>query len=365
MGDERQRDADHQALPQQPAFLNLPEGLRSFLLASPRAGASVSALLERDGLLVIDADEPLAAYYGHVPPRLHISAELAGFAAGVQTYATRRLGSAMICELGRVRFNPGSYLFPEKGNVDQYLHYRARLEAMAIESAFPAFVELSMTLPGFIPDWDALEQLTGLALEPVFSQWRSDGDTDAAVATLAEQVLELPYGNQAAADEDERSLKRHDLYRRDYTYTRGGFQDAGTPATQTDLSRLAHYDAPPPGHPDYAMYQQALAGVHQLDLEHNRIPDEYSERLAINLTMLAKQNGFSRIDHVMLSGRGNHAKYAENVFVVQGNLDEPSHERAFMKTVMGVRSDRPKQPCRKAGAAAPDPADPAGGSVQE
>ena len=111
-------------------------------------------------------------------------------------------------------------------------------------------------------------------------------------------------------------------------------------------------DAPPAGpprgvdldprdreHPDFALHQQALNLVHKHDEKLGRTPDEKSEQMAASLTNLAKENGLTRIDHVVFSfdsGRG--IKAGENVFVVQGELNNPAHDKAYMKTDVAVNT---------------------------
>ncbi|WP_323135325.1 XVIPCD domain-containing protein, partial [Dyella silvatica] len=74
--------------------------------------------------------------------------------------------------------------------------------------------------------------------------------------------------------------------------------------------------APPrldhPDHPDHAMFKQACAGVHQLDAEHGRKPDQHSTNLAGALTVAAKAGGMTRIDGVALSEDGSRAYAAQH-----------------------------------------------------
>lgn len=93
-----------------------------------------------------------------------------------------------------------------------------------------------------------------------------------------------------------------------------------------------------PGHPDHALYQQALTGVHRLDAEHNRTPDAASERLAASLTLLARQEGLTRIAHVVFSRQTDTVQAGENVFVVQGRMDDPAQHRGHMKTQITVET---------------------------
>jgi hypothetical protein len=56
-----------------------------------------------------------------------------------------------------------------------------------------------------------------------------------------------------------------------------------------------------PAHRDHGLYRQAYAGVRALDVQHQRIPDARSERLAASLAVAAKAAGLETIDHVVLS----------------------------------------------------------------
>lgn len=92
-------------------------------------------------------------------------------------------------------------------------------------------------------------------------------------------------------------------------------------------------------HPDYLLYSQIRGGVQHLDARQGRAPDEASDRLAASLLPLAKENGLTRVDHVMLSdGRNRDVAPGENVFLVQGRPDDPSMLRAHMPTQIATQT---------------------------
>ncbi|WP_434988969.1 XVIPCD domain-containing protein [Xanthomonas melonis] len=93
-----------------------------------------------------------------------------------------------------------------------------------------------------------------------------------------------------------------------------------------------------PGHPDHAMYQQIKGGVQKLDTEHGRQWDASSERMTASLLALAKEEGMSRVDHVVLNNPTSKLAGGERVFVVQGALNDPAHQRAHMPTVDAVQT---------------------------
>ena len=109
--------------------------------------------------------------------------------------------------------------------------------------------------------------------------------------------------------------------------------DAGTPpeATRTPMS-----DPTRPDHPDHALYVQSRDAVHRLDASLERAPDESSERMIASLACLARKHGLERIDHVLLGEQTGRFRPGENVFVVQGRLDDPAHARVHMETRRAV-----------------------------
>lgn len=87
-----------------------------------------------------------------------------------------------------------------------------------------------------------------------------------------------------------------------------------------------------PSHADHALYRQIRTGVEQLGSRNHHAWDESSERMTASLLVLAKQNGLERVDHVVLSEQRGNLQKGENVFLIQGQLADPAHTRAMMKT---------------------------------
>ncbi|WP_372360530.1 XVIPCD domain-containing protein [Xanthomonas axonopodis pv. poinsettiicola] len=80
------------------------------------------------------------------------------------------------------------------------------------------------------------------------------------------------------------------------------------------------------------LHRQAEDAVRRLEHGLGRDYDDNSARLAASSACLAKENGLSRIDHIVLSNQTASVGQGENVFVVEGALDNPAHMRAYMKT---------------------------------
>ncbi|WP_182657254.1 XVIPCD domain-containing protein [Stenotrophomonas lacuserhaii] len=93
-----------------------------------------------------------------------------------------------------------------------------------------------------------------------------------------------------------------------------------------------------PEHPDHALYQQVRAGVAALDARHGREFDETSERMTASLLVLAKDSGLERVDHVLLSQATPESHAGKNLFVVQGEPDNPAHLRASIPTEQAAQT---------------------------
>lgn len=93
-----------------------------------------------------------------------------------------------------------------------------------------------------------------------------------------------------------------------------------------------------PGHPDHPLYEQIRDGVAALDAKHGRSFDAISERMSASLLVLAKDNDLSRVDHVLLSNATMQNPAGHTVFLVQGELNDPSHARASMPTAQAAQT---------------------------
>ncbi|WP_416204236.1 XVIPCD domain-containing protein [Xanthomonas euvesicatoria] len=93
-----------------------------------------------------------------------------------------------------------------------------------------------------------------------------------------------------------------------------------------------------PGHADHSLYQQIRDGVQKLDAQRGRQWDASSERMTASLLALAKEEGLSRVDHVVLNNPTAQLAGGEKVFVVQGALNDPAHQRAHMSTMDAVQT---------------------------
>jgi hypothetical protein len=78
-----------------------------------------------------------------------------------------------------------------------------------------------------------------------------------------------------------------------------------------------------PAHAGHAMFQQAREGVHKIDAQMGRTPDQQSDNVAGALAAAAKANGLNRIDAVALSDNGAKAFAVEHV--IPNTLSRDAH----------------------------------------
>jgi hypothetical protein len=84
-------------------------------------------------------------------------------------------------------------------------------------------------------------------------------------------------------------------------------KDKPAAAPAAPSPRLDHQD-----HPDHAMYLLIRNGVHQIDAQQGRAPDQRSDNLAGALTIAAKTGGLKRVDEVVLSDDATRAYVAHH-----------------------------------------------------
>lgn len=92
------------------------------------------------------------------------------------------------------------------------------------------------------------------------------------------------------------------------------------------------------GDADRSLYMQIRAGVERLDAEHGKPWDESSQRMTASLLVLAKEQGLSRVDHVVLNNPTESLARGEMVFIVEGAMDDPAHRRGHMNTMDALRA---------------------------
>lgn len=125
-----------------------------------------------------------------------------------------------------------------------------------------------------------------------------------------------------------------------------GLDQRTLPSEQIERFRANHGQPLPPMPPRDAIieasldprYRQVETGVAALDAQHGRAFDARSERIAQSLYTLGREQDFQRVDHVVASidnGRG--VKAGDHLFIIQGKLDDPAHQRAMLPTVEALQ----------------------------
>lgn len=185
------------------------------------------------------------------------------------------------------------------------------------------------------------------AHEAVASSTLKEGSQGEDVRTLQEQLGKLGYagahGQSLHADGRFGPATRHavEAFQRDHHLLPDGM--AG-PMTQRQIDNQARQHAqatpakatsPPlnhPDHADHAVFRQAMSGVQKLDVQHGRPSDQRSENLAAALTVAARGQGLSKVDHVVMSDDGSRA------WAVQGTMDSPFKKMAAVDVGQAINT---------------------------
>lgn len=150
-------------------------------------------------------------------------------------------------------------------------------------------------------------------------QQGSRGD---AVRTLQTELVTLGYtdahGHPLKPDGDFGAHIRFavEAFQRDHHLTVDGKVGPHTQSALSEALKLHQQEVTlpltDPRHPDHRLFAQALAGVHRIDAEMGRTPDQHSKNLAAALTVAAKQHGLTRIDAVGISADGARTSILQN-----------------------------------------------------
>lgn len=328
-------------------FQEMPSRMQDWILHSSHASDDFAKFFQKGG--VIDPKDGVSLPYYHAtePPRIVVNKgaydALHGPDAERAIESELAMFTTLAHEIGHDKFNPGAVPFRGQGE-EEYVAYRAKLEASAAFNAFPIFTELKGH-DEFQPRWNQIGygQGGGLGTAAIHLDW-SKGVLidDQAIARLAAPIPNFPYTrNEPLADQNgDGILSQRDAYLRDYrammqrSPSTGGTQ-AGAPEQDRDQGRITPSQV---GHPDHGLYLQIAGHVREHDRQNGRPWDEVSQRMTASLLALAKEGGLSRVDHVVFSAENDRVAAGENVFVVQGRLDDPAHLRAHMKTDQAIRT---------------------------
>lgn len=103
--------------------------------------------------------------------------------------------------------------------------------------------------------------------------------------------------------------------------------------------RLERYGGAP-GRPvsNDPLLQQAEVATRRLDASLGREYDQHSACMAASAACLARRQGLTGIDHILLSVGNGRMAPGENLIVVQGDLRDPAHRLASMRTEDAVRT---------------------------
>ncbi|MGN7920188.1 XVIPCD domain-containing protein [Lysobacter sp. 22409] len=335
-------------LAEQPGFQALPQRTRDWILQSPHATADFAAFFEKGGRVEPASHVDLPYYHATEPPKIYISAktyaDLTGPDAPNRIDTELRLFATLAHEIGHDKHHTGTEPFRGK-TADEYVEYRSRLEAKTVFNAYPIFDDLQKSDPAFRAKWDAIGYGRGSGLEPagIYSEWKSGRiDDDAAIARLAAPIPNFPYTRREPLTDlsGDGVLTQRDAYLRDYAMlVRPPVSEQQTdPASRGQPQGAVSRSPTEPGHRDHGLYAQIAGHVRAQDQQHGRQWDQTSERLTASLLALSKEAGLTQVDHVVFSTRTDRVAAGENVFVVQGRLDDPAHLRAHMKTEEATRT---------------------------
>lgn len=334
------------SLKENPQFLSMPKRLQDWVGSSPHATAAFSDFFRKEGKFEPLAGAGLPYYNPSSPPTIVVDQAQWELSKDPQAseYPQRHLFATLAHEIGHDRYNTGNVLFPG-GSADDYVRYRAGLEAQAIFTAFPIFKDLEQE-PAFKQDFpfNSIGYLNGIELATMYKQWRAGEHSDqATVERIAAKVPDTRFslGNPPPDLNHDGAITHRDAYLRDYQQLiRQRPELAQSPSPRTSASALSE--------PDRTMLEQIRTGARNALQATGQPLDELAlERISRALLAECKDgrdrypdtqryayagNALHSADHVVLS------KDERNLFVVEGRLDDPAHKRAMVELAQAAQT---------------------------
>ncbi len=189
----------------------------------------------------------------------------------------------------------------------------------------------------------------------------AQGDRSEAVRTLQIELTTLGYrnahGHALKTDgklgaNTKRAVK---AFQHEHHLTVDGKVGPHTQAALDQALEAHHAHAPLPltdsRHADHALFAQALAGVHRIDADMGRMPDQHSTNLAAALTVAAKQQGMTRIDQIAISPDGARTSILQTDLVrpkvaqvVTALAVHTPMEQSSVSVIAASRQTLPEQP---------------------
>ncbi|QQQ00151.1 XVIPCD domain-containing protein [Lysobacter enzymogenes] len=291
-------DDPRRRLQDEPRFQQLPAAMQGWILESPTAAAGFAGFFARGGMIDQRPGSGLPFYSPQSPPRIIVDRDVwtGMLAPDASQWPQRHMFGTLAHEIGHDRYNTGSIPFIGR-SADEYVEYRAALEAKAIFNAFPIFKELENVeaFKGGKP-FGSIGYLNEVELGARYGDWRAGRlDETAVVERIAAKVADAPYSlNNPPADMNRDGFITHrDAYLRDYAAY-----------IEPKLAR-AHSgpggDPRDPGHPDSGLLEHLRGRVRALDRQSGKTWDDRSERLTASALAMAKEKGFTLEDAPLLA----------------------------------------------------------------
>lgn len=293
-------DADPKPrLSQAPQFRQMPTAMREWILESPSATSQFDGFFARGGIIDQRAGIGLPYYSSEDPPRIVVDrgAWNAMLEPDASLWPQRHMFGTLAHEIGHDRFSTGSVPFAG-ATADEYVRYRAGLEANAIFNAFPIFKELEAVAEfKNSKPFGSIGYLNEVELGVLYGDWEAGRlDDAAAIERIAAKVADAPYtlNNPPADMNRDGALTHRDAYLQDYAkYIEPKLQQAPVPASSSGPGD--------PKHPDNGLLEHLRGQVRALDRQAGKDWDEGSERLSASALAMAKTKGFTLLDDPQLA----------------------------------------------------------------
>ncbi|QWP78324.1 hypothetical protein J5226_08010 [Lysobacter sp. K5869] len=310
---------DRDVLKGSSVFRDMPQRMQGWILESSHASSDFAQFFRNGGTIVTDPETHLPYYHPTEPPKIVVNQasyeSLKGPPQSSTILSELAIFTTLAHEIGHDKYNTATMPF-RGGRAEDYVAYRADLEARTVFNAFPIFQDLKGNEDFRTINWKFIgySSGSGIGAAVVYSSWKEGRIEDRdAIAQLSGPIPNFPYTRpDGLKDQDaDGLLTQRDLYLRDYQLLikHRAEPTAPPPPRNPPLTDFAN-----PEHPGHTAFERTLSEVRRMEESH-AIPSGPNSLLIAAALLVEAERQKTTIANVRLESDGGvHGIERRNAF---------------------------------------------------
>lgn len=289
-------------------FRDMPQRMQGWILESGHASSDFARFFRNGGTIVPHLETHLPYYHPTEPPKIVVNQasyeSLKGPPQSSTILSELAIFTTLAHEIGHDKYNTVTVPF-HGGRAEDYVAYRADIEARTVFNAFPIFQDLKGNDDFRTINWKFIgySSGSGIGAAVVYASWKEGQIKDKdAIAQLSGPIPNFPY-TRADGLRDQNAdglLTQRDLYLRDYQQLIKHRPELATPPSSRNPALT---DFANPEHPGHAAFERTLSEVMRMEEGHG-IPSGPNSLLIAAALLVEGEQQKTTIDNVRLEPDG-------------------------------------------------------------